>query len=175
MGAHVQTLRLTKGLSLRALAEQAGLTASFLSKIERDQVSPSITSLRSIALALGVPVFQLLLEPHTPDRVVRAGERRKLVTSTFTYELLTPDLDRKMEVLQGRLKPGLATSSEPLGHDTDEFLTVLQGRLRLEIGADIYVLETGDSVYYDGRVPHRITALGRQELVFLSCLTPAGF
>jgi mannose-6-phosphate isomerase-like protein (cupin superfamily) len=162
-------------MSLRALAEQSGLTASFLSKVERDHVSPSITSLRAIAHALGVRVFQLLLEPDTPERVVRAGERRKLVTPSFTYELLTPDLDRKMEVLLGRMNPGTSTSAEFLGHDTDEFITVLQGQARVEIGADNYVLKGGDSIYYDGRIPHRITALGRQELVFLSCLTPAEF
>ena len=70
-------LREAKGLSLRTLAEKVGLSASFLSQVERDEVSPSIASLEKIARALRVALASLFAQ-SLPDPLVRAGNREQL-------------------------------------------------------------------------------------------------
>ena len=175
LGERLRARRDELGLSLRELADMTNLTASFISKVERGLVDPSITSLRALAQALKVPVFYLLLENEHADRVVRRDQRRKLVYPGVTYELLTPDLERGLEVLMARLAPGAASSEQPMTHPTEECIVVLEGAMRLELGPDVYDLDTGDSIYYDGSIPHRVIARGERDLVFLSCLTPAGF
>ena len=74
---------------------RAGLTASSLSQIENNQISPSLNSLENIAAALQVPMFYYL-DQIQPNTIVRTYERRKLYFSDFRigYELLSPDLAR---------------------------------------------------------------------------------
>ncbi|MCL7454197.1 MAG: helix-turn-helix domain-containing protein, partial [Anaerolineae bacterium] len=108
LGNRLRARRQELGLSLRELAERVGLTASFLSQIERDLASPSIESLRKISDALEVPIFHFLIEPDTRSPVVRRQERAKLnlPDSNLTYQLMTPDLNRRMEVFLAEREPG---------------------------------------------------------------------
>ena len=74
LGDRIRTRRKELDLSQGELAERAGLTASFISQVERDVTSPSIDSLYKISQALDVPVFQFLLEPDGASPVVRRQE-----------------------------------------------------------------------------------------------------
>ncbi|MGQ9515816.1 MAG: helix-turn-helix domain-containing protein, partial [Anaerolineae bacterium] len=107
IGERIRKRRTELRMSLREVAEKAGVTASFLSQIERELADPSIKSLRRIAEALDVPVFYFLSDEQEHRPVVRRHERKKLTLprSQVTYELLTPDLNRKMEMFIGRIHP----------------------------------------------------------------------
>ena len=74
LGERIRRRHQELDLSLRALDGEIGVTASFLSQIERNQASPSIETLRKIAHRLDVPIFQLLLEKQDRDPVVGQSE-----------------------------------------------------------------------------------------------------
>lgn len=177
IGKRLHAKRMELGISLRELANRTNLTASFISQIERDLTSPSITSLRRIASALDVPIFYFLMDDGMPNPVVKRDRRRKLIlpNSHLTYELLSPDLNRKMEVFMARLEPGAVSCDVPLGHPSEECIFVLQGKMEIQIGEDKYIVEQGDSIYYDGSAPHKITSIGDEALVFISSTTPPVF
>ena len=173
-----------RGLSLRDLTRQTGLSASLLSQIERGVTEPSISSLRKIAEALGTSIFYLI--DDTPaagaeaearalaDQVVRRADRRRLTLphSGLRYELLCPDVSGRMEAWLATLEPGAATGEAARGHLSDEFMLVLAGSAELDYGGQTVVLEAEDSIYLDGTVAHRLRALGDRPLVFLSVLSP---
>ena len=177
IGHKIKKRRKELGLSLRDLAAQVDLTASFLSQVERDVASPSIESLRKISKALDVPVFYFLLESSGPSPVVRNNERRKLAMpeAYVTYELLTQDAKRKMGVVLAELHPTDATV--PLVHDpnTEECIFVLEGELEVCLGTDTYHLEAGDTIYFDGVLLQNISAKGRKVVRYLSIITPPIF
>jgi len=177
LGETIRRIRAEKNLSLRELAEMTELTPSFLSQVERDLAEPSITSLRKIASALGVPLFYFLMDNEKPSPVVRKGERKalKMPQSHLVYELLSPDLNRSMEVWMGRLDPGAVSCDSPLSHQGEECIVVLQGTMEVQLGEDTYTLEEGDSIYYFGAVPHKLKSVGKEQLVFISCITPPLF
>jgi len=162
---------------LRDLAERVGLTASFLSQIERDLASPSIESLRKISDALEVPIFHFLVEPDTKSPVVRRDERAqlKLPGSNLAYQLMTPDLNRQMEVFMAEKEPGQEKITIPLRQQTEEFIYVLQGQLEIELGEQVHLLNPGDSVYFDGPMLRRLAARGDTKLRFISVITPPIF
>lgn len=172
LGARIRAQRTALGLSLRSLADKTGVSASFLSQVERGIVSPSIQTLTAVSRALEVPIYHFLLE--SPDPVVRRDQRCRLIVpgTPATYELLCPDVHRSMEVSLGRLEPGAASSDEPTAHPTEEFMLILEGVMEMEIGPRRYVLEPGDSIYYDGLTPHRLFSVGDDELVFISAVCP---
>ena len=100
IGIQVRGRRNELGLSLRDLGKRTGLTASFLSQVENDQVSPSLNSLQRIATALNVPMFSLLND--TPGgNVIKSNERRKITfeDSRISYDLLTSDFSLSILVI----------------------------------------------------------------------------
>lgn len=177
LGHRIRARRQDLKLSQRQVAEQVGLTASFLSQIERDLASPSIESLRKISEALDVPIFYFLIEPETKSPVVRRDKRLKLVLpeSRLTYELLTPDLSQQMEVFMAELEPGDANIATRLFQDTEECIYVLQGELEIQLGEEVHLLGPGDSIYFEGPLLRRLAAKGDQTLRFVSAITPPIF
>jgi transcriptional regulator with XRE-family HTH domain len=182
--SRIRTYRQRRGMSVRKLAETAGLSPSLVSQIERGKSEPSISSLRKLAEALSVSIFYLLDEREESGaaeggrsiatRVVRRAERRRVTLphSGLRYELLCPDVSGRMEAWLGTLEPGAATGDTARGHLSDEFMWIISGSTELEYGDEKLVLEANDSIYLDGTVSHRMRALGEKPLVFLSVLSP---
>lgn len=177
LGARLRRLREERGISLRALAQATGLTASFLSQVERDLAEPSITSLRRISEALSVPMFLLFVNSVGHSPVVRKDARRmvRLPGSRLTYQLLVPDLNRQMEAIMTTLQPGGQTSDVPTSHEGEEWTMVLKGRAAIQLADETYVLEEGDCIYYHAGLPHLIGNAGEEDLVIVSVMTPARF
>ena len=177
IGERIRARRNELGLSLRDLAEKVDLTASFLSQIERNLADPSIKSLHKIADALGVPMLYFLADTESPSPVIRKDERKRLQLprSRVTFELLTPDLNRKMELFIARLDPAHGNIAHKLAHPTEECILVLEGRLRVQLDDAVYDLEPGDSIYFEGSHLRAMLALDGVEAVFISALTPAIF
>lgn len=177
LGAKIRKKRSEKNLSLKELAERIDLTASFLSQIERDLAEPSISSLRKIAHALDVPIFYFLIDDDKSTPVVRKSERKtlKLPESHLIYELLTPDVNRAMELFMARIEPNTDVGEEDSIHPGEECVLVMQGTMEIKVGENTYTLEEGDSIYYFASLPHSIRNAGDDELVFLSAITPPRF
>lgn len=162
------------GMTIKELAEKTGLTSGFISQIERGITEPSITSLRNIANVLGVPAFYFLLDDINVNPVVKKHERRilKFSKSDLSYELLSPDLNRQMEMFMARLKPGESTSNELEFHSGEEAIHILHGEMRIQIGENNYTLEEGDTIHFDSSKPHKIINTGEDVLNYISAATP---
>jgi transcriptional regulator with XRE-family HTH domain len=183
IGQRIKERRQTLAISLRELARRTELTAAFLSQVERGQVNTSISSLRRIAVALDISLLyflddaQLLSAPqHIP--VVRAGRRLKFSSpdSVVEYELLTPDLSHKMEVICGRVKPGSGNVVRHLREPTEEWIYVLSGALQVRLQVEEYVLGPGDSIYFEGTQLRALECASQDEdVVWISVFTPAVF
>jgi transcriptional regulator with XRE-family HTH domain len=180
LGERLRSERKQANLSLRALADRAGVSASLLSQVERGKVDPNLASLRRIADGLSVSIVRLIDDnggaEQPESRIVRASHRRRieLPDSLLVCEFLVPDVDRTMEVWIGTLQPSASASLPPRSHDQDEFLLVLEGLMRLEYGGADLLLESGDSAYVRHGEPHRFTSGSDEPLRFLSALALPG-
>ncbi|MDD4657997.1 MAG: cupin domain-containing protein [Eubacteriales bacterium] len=177
MGSRIRQKRKERGLSLKNLAKAIDKTPSFLSQVERNLAEPSITSLRDIARALEVPIFYFLLDSQGHNPVVRKDQRKIISFPGYqlTFELLSPSLNREMEIIQGRLEPGGMTCEEPLSHSGEEATLVLTGQMEIQVGSERYVLSEGDCIYYYASIPHKISNIGKEELIFVSAIAPPSF
>jgi len=176
LGQKIKARRKKMELSLRELAGQVSLTASFLSQVERGLASPSIDSLRAISKALDVPVFHFLIEMEGYNPVIRKEERRQLILpqANITYELLTP-VNRKMEIVHATLEP--TDGDIPLieHRHTEECIYVLEGELEVELSDDRYMLKAGDAIYFDGALLRRLSGRGGKTVRYLAIITPPIF
>ncbi len=173
IGKRIHARRKELGFSLRQLGEKTGVSASFLSQVENDQVSPSLNSLQSIATALEVPMFYFLNDLQG-GAVVRAGERRKLYfsDSKIGYDLLTPDFSRQMMSVLVRLEPFVRRMAMPLARSTEQWMHVMNGSMEITIGDDTHLLEIGDTIYYDGDLLREFGSVSDEELVVICCVSP---
>jgi transcriptional regulator with XRE-family HTH domain len=180
LGHRIQERREQMGLSLRELANQAGVTASFLSQLERGQSNPSLKSLQAIAKTLEVSIFYLLVEQSSSSHYLvrrRQGPHVSLSDSNVDLETRTPgpEMDQKMLAFVGRLQPGYDHDVIPARLPTQECIHILKGCLWVELEAAGYILDTGDSITFDGMNLRRLAVSGEQETVYLSFSTHRPF
>ncbi|MHB9093264.1 MAG: helix-turn-helix domain-containing protein [Eubacteriales bacterium] len=177
LSGKIREKRNERKLTLRELAEKVGVTVGFLSQIERGISEPSVSSLRKIAEALGVPTFYFLMEEPTTSPVVRVNQRRslKFSESKLVYELLSPDLQRNIEMLIGTIEPEGVSCPAPMAHEGEDCLLVLKGVMQIVMGETSYELYEGDSIYIPEMVPHQILNESNETLIFVCATTPAKF
>jgi transcriptional regulator with XRE-family HTH domain len=164
VGERLRAIRTLRRVTLRTVAERAGLSESFLSQVERGRANASIASLTRIAAALGVSVADLFEpngEPSRP-RVLRRQSRPALAFGTLGRKyMLTPRPLEHLQVMCGELDAGGSTGDEPYTHgDSEELLVVLEGVVHLQLGTEIYELRAGDSIDYRSSTPHRLSNIG---------------
>jgi transcriptional regulator with XRE-family HTH domain len=157
--ALLRAVRRQRGLTLQSLAEQTGLTKSYLSKIERRQSTPSIAVALKVARALDVDVAQLFSDEPADEKIAvdRAGDRKH---SPERYVPLAPKvLGKSMSPFV--VRPTETSSDDPHPtHDGQEFVFVHAGRVDLDYGDRTIELAAGDSAYFDASVSHTFRAVG---------------
>ena len=178
LGATIRAQRELQGLTIASLARRVGVSAAAVSQIESSAVQPSLTTLRKLASALGVPVFRFFL-PDESDavKVVRRSERKSIETpkSGVRYQLLTPSLRGQLEVMEVTLGPGEESATELMSHTGEECFVILTGEAALELSDATLLLGPGDSATLQGSIPHRLRNVGRADVVVLSAITPPSF
>ncbi len=169
----LRAVRRQRGLTLAILAEQTGLTKSYLSKIERRQSTPSIAVALKVARALDVDVAQLFSDKSADQTIMvdRADDRRG---DGGHYRLLAPNLlGKAMSPFVVRLPDG---PDDPIpAHPGQEFVFVHAGTVELTYGDHAVTLAPGDSAYFDASVSYRLRAVDAAptEVVVVAYIDPS--
>lgn len=170
LGAKVRQLREMRQLSLQQLAEQSRCHVELLRRIEAGEQVPSLAPLMNIARALGLRLGTLLDdEPHDGPVLVKAGQSPNVIRfsgkdahaagSNLVFNAVgSGKQDRHMEPFLIDVEPCGDVAPALSSHEGEEFIFVLSGQLRVSYGETLYLLETGDSLYYDSIVPHNVSA-----------------
>ena len=175
IGAKIKALRIANDLTLEELASRSELTKGFLSQLERDLTSPSISTLEDILEALGTNLSEFFAaEPeeqivfHQADFFIDEGE-------DHTIEWIIPNAQKNsMEPIRLTLQPG-GISEELLPHEGEEFGYVLKGTIKLIFGTQKYTLHTGESFTFPSTKRHHLENPGRHDAVVLWITTPPSF
>jgi len=200
LGTKIREFRRSRSMTLKQLAEAAKLSVSFLSEIERGLAQPSMASLKRIRKVLGIsllnlqdaenlaelpgsPPLETPLQPSrgpyiTDARVVKAGQRKKLAYPGRPgfYELLTPDLNRNLEVLYFKMESDFDTGPEVLLDPPGEkCMVLLNGEVEFRVGDEAFDLCAGDSLSYPADAPVSWTVRGDAPFEGILIVTPPGF
>lgn len=167
LGNKIKQIREAAGLAHGDIAEAAGIEAAQIMLIESGEVSPSISTLIKIARRMGVRLGTLLdcAEDNAPI-VSTPGALSPTVNTTKSgssdhldfYSLAGGKSDRNMEPFMINVKYTDTSDKENYSvHEGEEFIYVLEGRVYIYYGADEYILDAGESIYFDSIVPHWLT------------------
>jgi len=179
IGAQLKAARLAARKSMAEVAEQAGLTKGYLSKLERDLVNVSVASLLRLCDTLDVPVSSLF-QPATGE-IVRASARPPAGSSWGTGTRafsLSPPGERRIQAFLSEIAPGGTSGDEPYSLPVDvEFFFVLAGQLQVTIEGEQVTLEQGDAFTFSGSAQRAFRVAPEAEptlvLVVISPAMPA--
>jgi len=179
LGASVRVARKRLGLSVKALAEQAGVSFGLVSELERGIGNPSLQSLRRLAEALGLSTGQLLETQAEPVTVVPADRRHLLAplpdaggSPQPVRELLTPRGESAIQLIRSTLPPGFSNEQRPFRHIGTESVYVESGELLVVHGTVRLRVGPGDTVTFMCSVPHWWANETATDTVVLGAVTP---
>ena len=177
VGRKVRDLRQRRGLTVQQLAEATGLSKGFISQVENNRTSPSLATLHALARALEISVAYLVVEEEQVPHVVRAAARPRVHVggNTSRVEVLSATPKRNLELMLAELPPGLSAGGKRHYHHGEECVVCLEGRVTVAYGENEFTLEQGDSIHYDGRLPHAVENAGTTVARVLIAMTPAAF
>ncbi|MEO6566740.1 MAG: XRE family transcriptional regulator [Casimicrobiaceae bacterium] len=180
IGVRIGEVRERLGMTLEQLSGATGFTKGYLSKIENSHKVPPIGSLSRIAQALKTDITELLrIAPRQKRQgfcVVRASERRPVVRggTAFGYDyvgLADGQSEKKMEPFLFTF-PSEIEKHVFFEHEGEEFLFVVSGRVEWQAGSEKLILEVGDSIYFDARLPHRGRSLDGEATALVVVCNP---
>ena len=178
LGERLRAIRILRRRTLKDVAAAAGVSESFVSQVERGRTGASVATLQRLSAALGIEVSDLFAGDGLPrPRVLRRAARQPVAWGELGRKsLLTPKPFHVLEVVAAEFGPGGSTGDEPYTHgDSEELLLVVAGRVRVQLGAEVYDLETGDSVHYRSSTPHRVSNPGVGTVEVLFVISPPGY
>ena len=157
----------SKNIPAEELAANAGLAVEQIELIFNSEKIPSLSSLIKISRALGVRLGTFLDDNENMGPVVNKNSRQSspvTFTSHLTnanshidfFSLAASKSGRHMEPFLIDIKPSYSSKMTTSSHEGEEFLYVLKGSITVLYGSDKFVLNTGESIYYDSVVEHLV-------------------
>ena len=140
---------------MREVAEQSGLTTGFISQLERDLTSASLSSLYRICAALGIRVGDLIHDVPSGRLIRREEQARRSLAMGDAEHLLLSSATSGASTSPSRTSRPAGARAKALTLPADvELVYVLSGSLELRVGDETHELEQGDTITYSPRDPH---------------------
>jgi len=182
IGEKIRDLRKKAGLVLQDLSDRTGLSKPLLSQIEKEMISPPIATLLKISKALNTNISFFFQDDGSEERVVvvRKDESKVIDSryfgreeSGYYYEALAYKKPKKyMEPFLVEFKRKRPERLSYFSHDGEEFIYLLEGKLEFRTEDQQYLLDPGDSLYFESSIPHAYRALGRKNAKALTVVYP---
>jgi transcriptional regulator with XRE-family HTH domain len=156
LGNKLRGIRNERGLSQRELAQRSGVSTNAISLIERDENSPSVATLQSLATALNIRMSYFFDEAQ-PSSVlhVRTGARPAITSGGVRIEALGGKLSQQeMEPFLVSLEPHTGSGERQVVHTGHEFVYCLKGTVDYIIEGSHYQLEAGDFLMFEAHLAH---------------------
>ena len=171
IGDKIKNIRESRNIGIEEVSERSGVSIEQIERIEGDIEIPSLAPLIKIARVLGVRLGTFLDDHDKLGPVVsRANENKDKNAIRFTndstvtrkhmeYQSLSQDkAGRHMEPFLIDIEESEHTDFTLSSHEGEEFIYVLEGTVEIVYGKEKYILEAGDSIYYDSIVAHNVHA-----------------
>lgn len=174
---NIKKIRLSKRMSISQLAKLSGLAKSYISKIEKSNKAPPFSTLNKIANALDTDISLLLAEESEfPESlnlcIVRKDERKEVVSRGTPYGIHYESLAYKK--IGKNMDPyiifPLFREKGIFSHEGEEFIYVLEGTYEFMYDGKKYILNEGDSIYFDSIIPHTGRSLGKKKAKILAVM-----
>lgn len=179
VGEKIKALRESQSITMEQLAERSGLALEQVERIENNIDLPSLAPLIKIARVLGVRLGTFLDDQDENGPVVcRKNETQNSISFSnnaiqsrrhmMYHSLSSTKANRHMEPFIIDIAATGDNEFVLSSHEGEEFIMVMEGTMEICYGKNTYLLEAGDTIYYDSIVPHHVHAYQGQAAKILA-------
>jgi transcriptional regulator with XRE-family HTH domain len=156
LGERLRQLRNERRLSQRDLAQLAGISTNSVSLIEREEISPSVSTLQSLAGALNIKVSYFFDDEYIGDVLLVKNSERPVITGNgLVIEGVGKRLKaQEVEPFLVVLEPRAMSGERQVVHPGQEFICCQEGRVEYLIDGKSYIVEKGDFLIFEASLPH---------------------
>lgn len=185
IGARMKAMRTAAALSQRELAERGGVPHAQISNVERNKISPSISTLRKILTGLGISMADFFeQERNFPPGPFFGPEDLLDLTSKVVansigagggrmfFRQIGDARTHNLQILHEIYEPEADTGETFLQHASSEGGYIVEGELEVTVGNEVRVLKAGESYLFDSRIPHRFRNVSPGKTVAISACSP---
>ena len=169
LGERIRALRISQGMTLQQVATLSGLSIGFISQIERNITGMSLSSMVNVAKALNISLRDLVPPPGQASMETHQDQRK-----VFKVDDTSPLYERLSTVFSGSsmhavkfVVPVGYKDAGFMSNSGEEFLYLLSGNIKFIVGEKTYLLGPGDSLHFDGLLPHRYSNNGKDVALIL--------
>ena len=177
IGEKIKNLRLKNNLTQAELGNRCDLTKGFISQLEADNTSPSLSTLEDILHCLGTN-FEQFFSNTSEEKIVYKEEDvqvKGFEDEGYKIHWLVSDAQKnEMEPIMLTLKAGSETECD-LPHEGEEFGYVIQGGIAIVMNDKKYKVKKGESFYFQPKTPHYIKNISKSEAKVLWVSSPPSF
>ncbi len=167
IGSTIRAIRKRRNITIAQICEETGLSQGFMSQVETNKTSPSISTLENIAQALKVPLAYLLLKKEDRMSIVRKEERRITTSGSENLKVEHLSSTKNVRMMLVEFPPGASTGDVPHAHEGEEVHVVIKGRIYTEQGEDVAEFGEGDSFSWNACTPHVVRNIGEDTAIVL--------
>lgn len=175
IGSKIKRLRQQLNLSQSELADRCELTKGYISQLENDLTSPSITTLMDILSALGTNLSEFFSKEDDRRVVFTENDFIEKHDDGMSLKWIIPNAQKnEMEPVLVELLANASTADD-FPHEGEEFGYVLDGKICITLGSNKYTCKKGDAFYYVANKAHGIKNIGKSVARFIWVSTPPNF
>ena len=168
IGGKLRSLRQKNNLTQKELADRCELSKGFISQLESNQTSPSLSTLEDILTTLGSSFHEFFSDEQGDDPVCRKEDVFVKEDDGVTIHWLIPNAQKKdIEPILVTIQPGAETETD-LPHMGEEFGYVLQGSVSIHIGSKTFKAKKGESFYFIPDKKHYLTSKSGASILWVS-------
>lgn len=167
VGLRIKEIRKQQNKTLQQLSSESGLSSGYLSNLERNVISPTISQLQKVCFALNVNITDVLTAHDAPvSPVTRADEREVFFSEKgrVKYEMLNAG-ENDIEGICITVEKGINYQRTSWGHDYDEIAVITHGSLCVEMLGEEFVINAGDTIYIKKNTLHTFKNIGESTCV----------
>ncbi|MBW1816932.1 MAG: helix-turn-helix transcriptional regulator [Deltaproteobacteria bacterium] len=170
IGKRLLKLRRGKKLTLKQVANETGLAPTYISKVEKGEITPPVSALLQLSRALEIDSSTLLAQ-EKQRATKKYGEDYQKRTDDYTYETLTPEARNKhLKAFRIFIDPKSVHKGVSYQHAGEEFQYVLKGKVEVTVGENKNVLEPGDSLHFNSAIVHKLKNISSEKAELLVVL-----
>lgn len=158
LGEKLKTLRKQRNITIKNLSAATKLSIGFISNLERNLNSPSVSNLQLICQALDINIVDIFdSSSETATMIIKKSDRNTIFTnstSPIKYELVVP-IDSELNGICITVEANSEFSNVSWGHNSDEIGLITKGSMEIHLDEKIFLLNEGDTIYIPSNSPHK--------------------
>lgn len=160
IGTRIRALRKIRGITLKQMSEDTGMSYSYLSELENNKHSVTVDNLKKLAVYFGIDMIHFLEKTERKGVLVRKEDRSSLKTKDgMVFQTIPSENVRSMQITFVTLPPDSPDKSKRNIHkhpQGEEFITVTKGEVIVVVEEEKYLLKEGDSLVFPADREHII-------------------